>query len=123
MPSNPHVWFRRIEAVLSTRRITSERSRYSYVVQSLPFDVVIDVEDLLDPIPADEPYTRLKDAVIHREAKSADRMLLEVFTQVDLGDQTPCQLMQHMRSLLAGRHMDDEIFQEIWIDKLPLPMQ
>uniref|UniRef100_A0A0X3NTJ4 DUF7041 domain-containing protein n=1 Tax=Schistocephalus solidus TaxID=70667 RepID=A0A0X3NTJ4_SCHSO len=122
-PSNPRVWFRQIEAVFSTRRITSERTRYSYVVQSLPFDVAVDVEDLLDPIPAEEPYTQLKDAVINRVAKSANRMLRELFTQVELGDQTPSQLMRHMRSLLAGRHMDDAIFRQIWLDKLPLPMQ
>ncbi|VDM02000.1 unnamed protein product [Schistocephalus solidus] len=92
-PSNPRVWFMQIEAVFSTRRITSERTRYSYVVQSLPFDVAVDVEDLLDPIPAEKPHTQLKDAVINRVAKSANRMLRELFTQVELGDQTPSQLM------------------------------
>ncbi|VDM05868.1 unnamed protein product [Schistocephalus solidus] len=55
-------WFhgardRQIKAGFSTRRITSERTRYSYVVQSLPFDVAVDVEDLFAPIPAKEPYT------------------------------------------------------------------
>ncbi|BHF85394.1 hypothetical protein SprV_1002855900 [Sparganum proliferum] len=122
-PSNPRVWFRQIEAVFSTSRITSERTRYSYVVQSLPFDVAVDVDDLLDPIPANDPYTQLKNAVIQRVAKSANRMLRELFTQVELGDQTPSQLMRHMRSLLAGSHMDDDIFRQIWLDKLPVPMQ
>ncbi|VDL99372.1 unnamed protein product [Schistocephalus solidus] len=91
-------------------------------VQSLPFDVAVDVEDLLDPFPAEEPYTRLKDAVINRVAKSAKRMLRELFTQVELGDQTPSQLMRHMHSLLAGRHIDEPIFRKIWLNKLPLPM-
>ncbi|BHF70505.1 hypothetical protein SprV_0301355600 [Sparganum proliferum] len=100
-PSNPRVWFRQIEALFATSRITSERTRYSYVSQSLPFDVAVTVEDLLDPIPVDEPYTRLKEAVIQRVAKSANLMLRELFTQVELGDQTPSQLMRHMRSLLA----------------------
>ncbi|VDL85839.1 unnamed protein product [Schistocephalus solidus] len=50
-------------------------------------------------------------------------MLRELFTQSELGDQMPSQLMRHMRSLLAGRHMDDAIFRQIWLDKLPLPMQ
>ncbi|BHF67784.1 hypothetical protein SprV_0301081300 [Sparganum proliferum] len=100
-PSNPRVWFRQIEALFATSRITSERTRYSYVLQSLPFDVAVTVEDLLDPIPTDEPYTRLKEAVIQRVAKSANLMLRELFTQVELGDQTPSQLMRHMRSLLA----------------------
>ncbi|BHF62288.1 hypothetical protein SprV_0200527000 [Sparganum proliferum] len=122
-PSNPRVWFRQIEAVFSTSRITSERTRYSYVVQSLPFDVAVDVDDLLDPIPANDPYTQLKNAVIQRVAKSANRMLRELFTQVELGDQTPSQLMRHMRSLLAGSHMDDDIFRQIWLDKLPVPTQ
>nr|VZI53530.1 unnamed protein product [Spirometra erinaceieuropaei] len=54
-PSNIRVWFRQIEAVFSTSRITNERTRYSYVVQSLPFDVAVDVDDLLDPIPANDP--------------------------------------------------------------------
>nr|VZI52724.1 unnamed protein product [Spirometra erinaceieuropaei] len=56
-------------------------------------------------------------------AKSASLMLRELFPQVDLGDQTPSQLMRHIRSLLAGRHMDDAIFREIWLEKLPVPMQ
>ncbi|BHF67663.1 hypothetical protein SprV_0301069100 [Sparganum proliferum] len=31
--------------------------------------------------------------------------------------------MRHMRSFLAGRDMDDAIFREIWLEKLPVPMQ
>ncbi|BHF73751.1 hypothetical protein SprV_0401683400 [Sparganum proliferum] len=122
-PSNPRVWFRQIEALFATSRIASERTRYSYVLQSLPFDVAVTVEDLFDPIPADEPYTRLKEAIIQRVAKSANLMLRELFTQVELGDQTPSQLMRHMRSLFAGRDMDDAIFREIWLEKLPVPMR
>ncbi|BHF67350.1 hypothetical protein SprV_0301037600 [Sparganum proliferum] len=122
-PSNPRVWFRQIEALFATSRITSERTRYSYVLQSLPFDVAVTVEHLLDPIPAEDPYTWLKEAIIQRVAKSANFMLRELFTQVELGDQTPSQLMRHMRSLLAGRDMDDAIFREIWLEKLPVPMQ
>nr|VZI42778.1 unnamed protein product [Spirometra erinaceieuropaei] len=100
-PSNLRVLFTQIEALFVTSRINSERTRYSYVLQSLPFDVAVTVEDLLDPIAADKPYTLLKEAVIQRVAKSANLMLRELFTQVELGDQTPSQLMRHMRSLLA----------------------
>ncbi|VDL90611.1 unnamed protein product [Schistocephalus solidus] len=81
------------------------------------------LDDLLQPTPAEEPYNRLKDTVINCVAKSANQTLHELFTQVELGAQTPSQLMHHMRSLLAGHHMDDAIFREIWLDKLPLPMQ
>lgn len=122
-PSNPRVWFRQIEAVFNTRRITSERNRYSYVVQSLPHEVAVDVDDLLDPTPLKEPYSTLKDAIIQRTGKSASKMLRELLTTVELGDQTPSQLMRRMRSLLANRYMDDALFKEMWLDKLPIPMQ
>nr|CAK6928580.1 unnamed protein product [Fasciola hepatica] len=101
----------------------TERVKYSHVVQAPPFDIAIDVEDLLDPIPLEAPYTKLKEAVIQRTGKSAGKMLRELFTSVELRDQTPSQLMRHMRWLLAGRQMDDAIFREIWVAKLPLPMQ
>nr|VZI06106.1 unnamed protein product [Spirometra erinaceieuropaei] len=44
------------------------------MVQSLPFGVAVDVNDLLDPIPANDPYTQLTNAVIQKVAKSANRM-------------------------------------------------
>nr|CAK6928070.1 unnamed protein product [Fasciola hepatica] len=122
-PNNPRVWFRQIEAVFATRHITSERVKYSHVVQAPPFDIAVDVEDLLDPIPLEAPYMKLEEAVIQRTGKSAGKMLRELFTSVELGVPTPSQLMRHMRSLLAGRQMDDAIFREIWVAKLPLPMQ
>ncbi|BHF71159.1 hypothetical protein SprV_0401421400 [Sparganum proliferum] len=108
----------------SSSQVSSQLSITQRIeIKSLPFDVAVTVEDLLGPIPADEPYTRLKEAVIQRVAKSANLMLRELFTQVELGDQTPSQLTRHMRSLLAGRHVGDAIFREILLEKLPVSMQ
>ncbi|BHF75073.1 hypothetical protein SprV_0501816700 [Sparganum proliferum] len=122
-PSNRWVGFRQIEAAFSTSRITSERTRYSLLVQNLPFDVAVDLDDFLDLIPANDPHTQLKNALIQKRTKSVNRMLRELFTQVELGDQAPLYLMRQMHSLLAGRHMDDAIFRQIRLDNLPVPMQ
>ncbi|VDN14388.1 unnamed protein product [Dibothriocephalus latus] len=100
---DPTVWFKQIEAVFETHRITSERTRYSYVVQSPQFDVAYTVQDLLDPNPRDQAYTQLKQAFLRRTAQSADRKLNQLLNNVKLGDQTPSALMRHMRHLLAGR--------------------
>nr|VZI46149.1 unnamed protein product [Spirometra erinaceieuropaei] len=51
-------------------RITSERTRYSSAVQNLPFDVADDPDDLLDLIPANDPCTQLKNALIQKVASS-----------------------------------------------------
>nr|VZI42007.1 unnamed protein product [Spirometra erinaceieuropaei] len=87
--SDPRVWFRQIDAVFSTNRIINERTQYSYVVRSLPFNVAVDVEGLANPIPAEEPYTRLKYAVVQHVPKSENRTLWDMFTQMEPGDQTP----------------------------------
>ncbi|KER22069.1 hypothetical protein T265_09756 [Opisthorchis viverrini] len=48
---NPRVWFHQVEAVFTTRRITSQAKQFSYVVQHLPCDVATEMEDLLEDVP------------------------------------------------------------------------
>ncbi len=122
-PSNPNVWFRQLEVMFTTRHITSELTRYSYLVQALPFNIVAIVEDLLDPIPAEKPYTILKAEILKRTAKSPDSQLRELFHAVELGDDKPSALLRRMRSLLVGRQMDDDIIRRLWLDKLPYSIQ
>ncbi|BHF63450.1 hypothetical protein SprV_0200644200 [Sparganum proliferum] len=122
-----------IKAILIIADLVTIISKFKFVflgaaviglcIGSLPFDVAVDVDVLLDPIPANDPYTQLKNAVIQRVAKTANRKLRELFTQVELDDQTPSQLMSRMSPLLAGSHTDDDIFRQIWLDKPPVPMQ
>nr|AAK07485.1 gag-pol polyprotein [Clonorchis sinensis] len=121
-PRNPRVWFHQVEAVFATRRITSQATRFSYVVQHLPCDVATEVEDLLEDIPKENPYDSLRAAVISRTGKSENKMLRDLFTTVELGDRSPSQLLRHMRSLLCGRKLAVEIMAQLWLDKLPPSM-
>ncbi|KER21812.1 hypothetical protein T265_09948 [Opisthorchis viverrini] len=93
-PGNPRVWFHQVEAVFATRRITSQATRFSYIVQHLPCDVATRVEDLLEDIPKENPYDALRAAVISRIGKSEDKMLPDLFTTVELGDRSPSQLLR-----------------------------
>ena len=42
------VWFHQLEAILSNRRITSQRIMFRHVVEALPSEIAEDVEDLLE---------------------------------------------------------------------------
>ncbi|KER33979.1 hypothetical protein T265_00184 [Opisthorchis viverrini] len=121
-PRNPRVWFHQVEAVFATRRIASQVTRFSYVVQHLPCDVATEVEDLLEDIPKENPYDALRAAVISRTGKSENKMLRDLFTTVELGDRSPSQLLRHMRSLLCGRKLAEEIMAQLWLDELPPSM-
>ena len=45
-PTNIPVWFSQLNALFSAKKITSQTSKYAYVVEKLPTDVAAEVVDL-----------------------------------------------------------------------------
>ncbi|XP_032690758.1 uncharacterized protein LOC116853695 [Odontomachus brunneus] len=69
-----------------------------------------------------EKYHTLKSAILTRLTDSADRQLLKLFTQLELGDRRPSQLLRHMRGLSANR-VPDDVLRVKWLDLLPVSAQ
>ena len=86
----------------------------------------LDSDDLQEVVvrnpPANSKYAALKSATLSRLADSSQQQLLKLFTQLELGDKKPSQLLRHMRSLADGR-VTDEVLQIKWRDLLPLHVQ
>ncbi|CAE1290041.1 unnamed protein product [Acanthosepion pharaonis] len=112
-------WFLQLEAIFSVRRITSQQTKFTNVVQVLTPSVVNELADILENVHEQEPYTRLKDAILKRTGRSDDDLLRELFTHVTRGDRTPSQLLRFMRTRLGKHSIADSILREIWMDKLP----
>ncbi len=74
-PTNIPVWFSQLNALFSAKKITSQTSKYAYVVEKLPTDVAAEVVDLLDHMPEDKPYDTLKNAIIKRMGTSDGKKL------------------------------------------------
>ena len=91
------------------------------MTEVLPHSVAKLVEDLLVETPSEEPYIKLKEAIIKRTGGSESRDFRELFTTVELGDRSPSQLLRHMRSLLNGRHMDDSLCNNYGPKNSPTP--
>ncbi|CAI2736918.1 unnamed protein product, partial [Dicrocoelium dendriticum] len=112
--SNPRVWFVQVEDVFRFRKITSQSTMFSYVAAHLPSNIASEVIDILDPMPLESPYDKLKAAILKRTTASDESRLQQLLSGVELGDRTPSQLLRHMRSLVGSSALDDSVLRQLW---------
>ena len=119
-PADPDVWFAQVEAQFSTRGITSQRTKYDYVVASLSPEFAADVRDLILNVP-DRPYDTLKRALMERTCPPEQRRLQRLLHATELGDRKPSQLLRHMRQLLGNSVTDADrpLLRELFLQRLP----
>lgn len=71
--------------------------------------VATEVVDLLDYIPVEKHYEMLKNAVIRHIRKSDERMLHNLFNNLNLCHTKPSQLLRKMRALLGDNSMSNAV--------------
>lgn len=119
--ADPALWFIQVEAQFAARRITSDLTKYHYVVSSLPPPIASEIRDLLLDPPAEKAYVTLKETLIRRVTPPESQRLHQLFHDTNLGDRTPSQLLRHMQ-LLRGEttnSVDGALFRELFLQKLP----
>lgn len=122
---NPAAWFTFAESSFNLRNITVSRTKYDYVVTSLPCELFSEISDILASPDANDPYTFLKDTLISRTSMSERERLRQLLSKEDLGDRKPSQLLRHMQSLLGDteRTFDMKLLRELFTQRLPANVQ
>ncbi|KMQ85926.1 hypothetical protein RF55_15255 [Lasius niger] len=120
--SKPELWFVQMEAQFLTAGITTDETKYNYVVQCLDDDLLSEVSDIVLNPPAGNKYAALKDRLIKSFAVSSEKRLRKLLNEVDLGDRRPSQLLRRMRDL-AQTGISEDVLKSLWLQRLPQQVQ
>ena len=122
-PHDPTIWFAQVEAQFQTRQITSQLTKFSYVVSSLQPEIAQEVRDLLISPPSVDPYDKLKTELIKRTSESEQKRLHQLLISEELGDRKPSQLLRRMKQLLGENKLEERILRQLFLQRLPQNVQ
>ncbi|XP_063994314.1 uncharacterized protein LOC135171613 [Diachasmimorpha longicaudata] len=117
----PALWFAQLEGQFHLSGINDEVTRYYYASSHLDPRTAAEVQDILLNVPAETPYTRLKEALVERLTLSRDARLQQLLDREVLGDRKPSQFLRHFRSL--DDTVPDNILRTKWLSRLPTTTQ
>ena len=72
-PNDPTLWFAQVEAQFLIRNITTQETRFAYIIGSLQPEVAQEVRDILISPPSKDCYTHLKAELIRRTSTSEQK--------------------------------------------------
>ena len=117
------MWFCQVENLFITRRITSQQTKYAYIIASLQPEVAQEIRDLLLRPPTADCYDVLKAELIRRTSESEQKRLRQLLTTEELGDRKPSQLLRRMQQLLGENKLDENLFKQLFVQRLPTNAQ
>ncbi|BHF70504.1 hypothetical protein SprV_0301355500 [Sparganum proliferum] len=120
---NVELWIARFEAEFEACDITRQETMFNRPQRSLPDEYAEDLCDLLIQRPSDQPYDKLKEALVKRVAMTEERRLRQLLTGEELGNRKPSQLLRRMQQLVGERKFETSILRQLFLQRLPLDVQ
>ena len=112
------LWLYQCKAQFCTRGIQHETTKFDYIIQALPPDVMSQLRSFILNLPSEQPFTRLKIELQQLHALSNKQRYRKIMHKQSLGDKKPSQFLQQMRRLV-GDQAESMFFQEMFLEKLP----
>ncbi|XP_072948708.1 uncharacterized protein [Epargyreus clarus] len=121
-PEDPALWFAQIESQFTLSKITSDETKYCYLVGQLDHQYVAEVKDIISDPPDTDKYIKLKSELIKRLSASQEKRVKQLLMHEELGDRKPSQFLRHLQSL-AGPSVPKSFIATIWSSRLPASIQ
>ena len=120
---DPEVWFATLEHQFVARRVTSQKQKFAFALEALPGVQLATMRDIILIPPEDEPYGKLKDAILQQFLPSREERLRSLLSRNPIGDAKPTGHLKHLRQLAGPTHAQSEIVRELWLESLPMTVQ
>lgn len=120
--SNPALSFIQFESQFAIANITSEETKFHYVISALDTELLNSVTDLLRNPPKSDVYQALMTKLIEVHSESESSQIRTLLQGLELGDQRPSQLLTRMRAL-AGDSVGESLLKSLWMNRFPTTMQ
>jgi hypothetical protein len=117
----PAVWFAQAEEQFSLAGISSERTKFNYVISQLDQRYAAEVEDIIISPPQQDSYSKLRTELLKRLSLSREQRDHRILTLEEMGDRKPSQFLRHLRSLVPD--LPDYFPRTIWTSRLPAKVQ
>lgn len=118
----PEIWFAQVEGQFAISGITSDATKFNYVIGHLDNQHSREVKDIIINPPPTDKYGKLKAELIKRLCASNEKKMKQLLMHEELGDRKPSQFLRHLRDL-AGINVPDDLLQTIWTSRLPHGVQ
>jgi hypothetical protein len=116
---NPALWFAQVECILANRNVTRQFNRYCLVVEVLPRESLRLVADLIEAVPAEDPYTVLKHRLLSAHQLTDFQRAESLFNMPALGARKPSQLMAAMLEVCPRGAEKCILFPSLFLRLLP----
>lgn len=122
-PDRPAIWFAQVEAQFTISGISTDQTKFDYVIAQLDTRVIGEVEDVILQPPPTEKYNKLKSELIRRLSTSEEQRVRQLVSDEELGDRRPSQFLRHLRSLAGSTLTDENLLRQLWMRRLPQHLQ
>lgn len=120
--ADPRLWFIQLEAQFDLASITTDSTRYNYVLSAIDTDILTQVTDFLINTPPNNKYIGIKNRLISMYSETSEKKLKKLLSETTLGDKKPSQLLNEMYNL-GGTTVPAEVIKTLWMQHLPAQIQ
>ncbi|KAL4126391.1 hypothetical protein QTP88_010613 [Uroleucon formosanum] len=115
----PSSWFSQVDSQFAISGITSEETKFNYVVAQLDTRYAAEVEDIITNPPPTERYNHLRTKLVGRLSISEEQRVRQLINKEELGNRKPSQFLRYLRSLAGTTTLQDNILRQLWLRRLP----